>query len=94
MTQPSSPDRRSRMEAALHAAFSPVTLSVADESHHHLGHAGARPEGETHYRIRMASPAFRGLTRVEMHRRVNAVLQPEFARGLHALALELAASES
>jgi BolA protein len=83
------PDRRHRIEAALIAAFAPQSLEVIDESHQHAGHAGARPEGETHYRVRMVTPAFAGLSRVEMHRRVNAMLQPEFDRGLHALALEL-----
>ena len=86
---PALPDRRSRIEAALVFAFSPLTLDVIDESHQHAGHSGARPGGETHYRVRMVTPAFVGLGRVEMHRRVNAVLQPEFDGGLHALALEL-----
>jgi BolA family transcriptional regulator, general stress-responsive regulator len=84
-----SPDRRTRIETTLTQAFTPLSLEVIDESHQHAGHAGARPEGETHYRVRMVTPAFAGLSRVEMHRRVNASLLPEFDRGLHALALEL-----
>lgn len=77
------------MRAALGAAFAPIDLTVEDESHRHAGHAGARPEGETHYRIRIVSQAFAGASRVARHRMVNEALSAEFGRGLHALALEL-----
>jgi len=33
----------------LTAAFAPVRIEVADESHLHEGHAGHRPGGETHF---------------------------------------------
>ena len=58
----------------LREAFSPSELDVVDESHKHKGHAGARPEGESHFRVRIVSPAFAGLTRIERHRQINAVL--------------------
>jgi BolA protein len=77
--------RKDRMERALGAAFTPETLLVRDESAKHFGHAGARPEGETHYDVTIVAEAFRGLSRVERHRRVNAVLAAEFEQGLHAL---------
>ncbi|MGH7112759.1 MAG: BolA/IbaG family iron-sulfur metabolism protein, partial [Stellaceae bacterium] len=31
------------------ARFAPLRLDIVDESHRHIGHAGARPEGETHF---------------------------------------------
>lgn len=71
----------------LRQAFSPSELEVVDESHKHKGHAGARPEGESHYRVRIVSPAFAGLTRIERHRRINAVLAEELAGPVHALAI-------
>ena len=40
----------------------------------------------------MASAAFEGLNRVARTRLVNEVLAPEFAAGLHALALKLRAA--
>jgi BolA protein len=87
----SAPKRALRMENALRARFSPSALEVIDESAQHAGHAGAAPGGETHYRIRMTSAAFEGLSRLDRQRAVNAALADEFAAGLHALALELAA---
>ena len=71
----------------LREAFAPASLDVVDESHKHKGHAGARPEGETHFRVRIVSPAFAGLSRIERHRQVNAVLAAELAGPVHALAI-------
>ncbi|MGL4496297.1 MAG: BolA family protein [Beijerinckiaceae bacterium] len=80
--------REQRITAILRAALEPAVLEVIDESHQHAGHAGARPEGETHYRIRIAAVNFAGKSRVEMHRQINGLLQSEFDQGLHALAIE------
>ena len=79
---------RDRITSTLTEAFHPVSLEVVDESDRHKGHAGARPGGETHFRIRITAEAFRGLNRVAMHRAVNEALADEFAAGLHALAIE------
>jgi BolA protein len=69
-------------------AFAPASLRVEDESHRHEGHAGHRPGGETHYSVYIVSEAFRGKTRVERHRLVNAALAAELAGGVHALAIQ------
>ncbi len=83
---------RERIARKLALAFTPSNLEVLDESASHAGHAGARPGGETHFRVRIASPDFGGLSRVEIHRRINAQLADEFAAGLHALAIEARAA--
>jgi BolA family transcriptional regulator, general stress-responsive regulator len=79
--------RKDRIANALTEALRPTQLDIADESGRHAGHAGARPGGETHYRINIVSPAFVGKSRVERHRMINALLATEFANGLHALAI-------
>ena len=78
-----------RITRTLEEAFRPARVNVVDESHLHKGHAGHRPEGETHFRVRIASEAFAGRSRVDAHRMVNAALADEFARGLHALAIQI-----
>ena len=75
------------MQARL-AALEPSRLEVIDESEQHRGHSGWREGGQTHFRIRMASPAFAGLGRVERHRLVHRTLGDVVGR-IHALALEL-----
>ena len=72
-------------------AFAPESLRVVDESHQHAGHAGHRPGGETHFRLYIVSETFRGKTRIERHRLVNATLSAELAGGVHALAIHAAA---
>ena len=83
--------REQRLAETLKASFSPAALEVVDESAGHAGHAGARAEGQTHYRVRMTAAAFAGLSRVQRQRAVNEAVKAEFEAGLHALALELKA---
>jgi BolA protein len=72
----------------LREAFAPENLDVTDESHLHEGHAGHRPGGETHFRVYIVSPAFKGKSRVERHRMINATLSGELAGSVHALAIK------
>ena len=85
---------KDQMEAKLAAAFSPVHLEVIDESHQHVGHAGWREGGETHFRVRMVADAFAGQSRVARQRAVNQCLREELATTVHALAMELLPPES
>lgn len=82
---------RDVMTEKLSAAFAPATLEVIDESHRHEGHAGSRPGGQTHYRVRIVAEAFRGKSRLERHRAINQALAAEIAGGIHALAIEASA---
>jgi len=76
-----------RIVARLTEALDPIAIDVVDESGRHAGHAGARPGGGTHYRVRIVSPRFERRSPVERHRLVYGLLTAEFADGLHALAL-------
>lgn len=84
--------RADRMQTLLTQALSPTSLKIIDDSHKHAGHAGASPEGETHYTVRIQSAAFKGLSRVAMQRAVMDALKPEFESGLHALSIKASAS--
>src|SRR5882757_1229683 len=72
----------------LREAFSPESLDVTDESHLHEGHSGHRPGGETHFRVYIVSDAFKGKSRIERHRMINATLAAELAGSVHALAIK------
>ena len=82
-----------KIVARLKEALDPVALDVVDESDRHAGHAGAREGGGTHYRVRIVSGRFAGLSRVARHRLVYGLLPAEFADGLHALAVDAKAPE-
>ena len=71
----------------LTAAFEPSHLEITDDSARHAGHAGARPQGESHFTVEIESAAFQGLSRVARQRLVNQALAEQFAAGLHALSI-------
>ena len=72
----------------LNKAFAPESLEVIDESRLHVGHAGHRPGGETHFRVHIVSQAFEGKSRIDRDRMINQVLAEDLAYGVHALALK------
>ncbi len=78
---------KDKIATRLTERFAPVDLEIIDESHLHAGHAGARPEGETHFRVRIVASAFDGLSRLERHRLVNETLAEELSGPVHALAV-------
>ena len=90
---------QARMEEKLREVFSPQKLQVVNESHLHAGHhhvidgevAEFDGKGETHFRVRIVAGQFAGMSRLERHRAVNALLGDELKAGLHALAIETAA---
>ena len=84
------PADASRIEVQLRERLNPSHLEVLDESALHAGHAGANAQGfGSHFRVRIASPAFTGKSRVARHRLVYDALQNFIDEGLHALAIEI-----
>ena len=92
---------QSTIEEKLTRTFTPERLIVMNESHLHAGHhhegSGHHETydgaGETHFRVRIVAAAFAGMSRIDRHRAVNALLADELAAGVHALAIEAAAPE-
>ena len=77
-----------RLRDVLQRGFDPQRLDIVDDSARHAGHAGAGPDGESHFTITIVSPAFAGLSRVERQRRVYAALADELSGPVHALSLK------
>jgi BolA protein len=71
----------------LQAAFAPSRLDLADESARHAGHAGARPQGESHFRLTIVADAFAGKSRIDRHRLVFQALGSLMQSDIHALAI-------
>jgi len=83
---------RDAIERKLSLKFAPSHLEVLDESEKHRGHAGSRPGGESHFRVRITSPQLDSLSRVAQHRAVMETLDAELKSGVHALAIEVVKS--
>ena len=80
---------KAAITAKLTERFAPVFLDVIDESNQHFGHAGWREGGETHFRVRIATRHFDGLSRVAQHRAVMDALDAELKGPVHALAIDV-----
>lgn len=80
--------RKQRIIDLLSQQFVPTRLEVRDDSHKHAGHAGARPEGETHFSVAIESAQFAGMAKVARHQAIYKALAAELKNGLHALAIE------
>ncbi len=79
--------RLSRIETALRAALTPISLSLVDESHLHRGHAGAA-SGRGHFRVRVVSAIFAGKAPLARHRQVFSALGALMETDIHALSIE------
>lgn len=68
-------------------ALAPTQLELVDESARHAGHAGAKPGGNTHWRLTIVSAAFAGKSTVARHRLVYEALGDLMQDPIHALAI-------
>lgn len=75
------------IRARLTAALAPADLSVIDEGHKHVGHAGAR-DGRGHFAVTIVSAAFAGKSPLERHRMVYAALGELMQTDIHALSMQ------
>jgi BolA protein len=82
-----------RMRHKLVAAFAPGEIELEDDSAYHAGHSGSRPEGETHFRLRIVSGVFAGMSRIERQRRIHDALRDELRNRVHALSIDARAPD-
>jgi BolA protein len=81
-----------RMRERLQQALAPQELAIEDESAKHAGHEGAK-SGGGHYRLRLVSHRFDGLSRQSRHRLVYDSLGEMMQREVHALSMVLLAPD-
>ncbi len=74
---------RNRIETAL----TPVKLEITDDSHLHVGHAGAQG-GAGHYSVHIVSDKFNGLNRIKRHQAVYRSVDDLMPHEIHALSIE------
>ncbi|MXQ06642.1 BolA/IbaG family iron-sulfur metabolism protein [Alphaproteobacteria bacterium GH1-50] len=79
------------MRERLEAGLEPKSLEIIDESEQHRGHAGYQEGGQSHFRVRIASDSFEGMSRIERHRSIHAALGKDLVARIHALAIEIEA---
>lgn len=86
-------NRLGKIRACLQSGLHPTELELEDESHLHAGHAGATT-GRGHFRVRIVSSAFAGLTPIARHRLVYDTLGEMMQTDIHALSIQATAPDS
>ncbi|AZZ36458.1 BolA family transcriptional regulator [Bdellovibrio sp. qaytius] len=84
-------NREERIKAIL-KQLNPLVLELKNDSAKHANHVehlgSAGFTGETHYKAKIVSEVFEGLSRVDRQRKVYDLLKEEFTSGLHAFELK------
>ena len=84
--------RVARIREALAQAFAPEALEIKDDSHRHAGHAGAK-DGRGHFKVRIVSAHFEGMSALQKHRAVYAALGALMETDIHALQIDAKAPD-
>ena len=84
--------RLERIRTLLEAALAPLTLVVTDDSHLHVGHAGAR-DGRGHFSVEIVSSIFTGKPSLARHRIVYSALGEMMTTDIHALSIQASAPD-
>lgn len=85
-------DRSERLRARLQQALGAISIEIVDDSHKHVGHAGAR-DGRGHFSVRVVADCFRGLRPVARHRLIYDATGDLFETDIHALSIQALSPE-
>lgn len=78
--------RLERIRASLADGLQPEVLELADDSHLHAGHAGAR-DGRGHFRVYIVSKQFDTMRPLQRHQLVYRTLGTLMQTDIHALSI-------
>ncbi len=76
------------MTEKLTARLAPTQLEIIDDSHKHIGHAGAQ-SGAGHFTVKIAAPVFDGKPMLACHRLIYAALGDLIPQEIHALQIKI-----
>ncbi len=78
---------QSELRRRLETELQPEHLAIEDQSASHAGHGGARPAGETHFRVELVSPLLAGRSRIDRQRMVYRAAGDLLQTDIHALSI-------
>ena len=79
-------ERIAKIRQRLEEALSPTSLEIIDDSHKHVGHAGARGGGG-HFSVNIVATAFEGKGLIQKHRMVYEAVGDMMNADIHALSI-------
>jgi BolA protein len=92
MTAQTNNSRIETIRSKLESALSPESLDITDDSHLHVGHAGAQG-GAGHYSVNIVASAFNNLNTVARHRLIYEALDELIPAQIHALSIKASSPE-
>ncbi len=84
--------RVEKITRLLTEAFHPEMLEITDESHQHIGHAGAAAGGG-HFKVHICAEKFKGLSAVKKHQLIYQALDEMIPDSIHALSISALAEK-
>ena len=82
-------NRTKRIKDIIEKNFNDFSISVTDDSLAHKGHYNFDGKEETHIIIELKKNSNLDIKRLEIHKKINALLSEEFKIGLHALQIKI-----
>jgi len=75
------------IRSKLQAALDPVILDITDDSHLHVGHAGAQ-DGAGHFTVNIVAETFKDMSTIARHRLIYDALAELMPDQIHALSIK------
>ena len=82
------PSMQNKLHDFFTSTFQASYVEVEDLSHLHAKHAGARETGGGHYKVLIISENFKGMSRIDRHRKITKSAMATFPGMIHALAVQ------
>ena len=80
-------NRLETIRSKLQQSLAPERLEITDDSHLHVGHAGAAAGGG-HFSVRIISSQFQGRSTLQRHRLVYQAVDDMMPAEIHALSIQ------
>lgn len=81
--------RTKRIENILNKDLMNFNIKVVDNSHLHKGHNNFNGNNETHILLEIKKKTKFIVNRIDLHRKINLLLNDEFKKGLHSLQIKI-----
>ena len=82
-------NRKKRIESILFENLHNWEIEVIDNSYEHKGHNNFSGDQESHFKINLSNKSKEKINRLEVHKKINFLLENEFLTGLHALEINI-----
>ena len=82
-------NRKQRINTILSNHLVGWKIEILDNSYQHKGHNSFDGKEGTHFQIKLFNQLNKKQNRIEVHRKINALLKEEFVNGLHSLEINI-----